>query len=88
MPPAQFSVDPAGDEGFYVTVGTDLTVYESYEAAIAEVEDKIATETDSFVAEVTIDNDGSDDVAISLEQVGWQQIIRDMTTTDGEESAP
>ena len=88
MPPAQFSVDPTGDEGFYVTVGTDLTVYESYEAAIAEVEEKIATETDSFLAEVTIDNDGSDDVAISLEQVGWQQIIRDMTTTDGEEPAP
>ena len=88
MSPAQFSVDPTADEGFYVTVGTDLTVYESYEAAIAEVEDKIATETDSFLAEVTIDNDGSDDVAISLEQVGWQQIIRDMTTTDGEEPAP
>ena len=88
MPPAQFSVDPDADAGFYVTVGTDLTVYESYEAAIAEVEDKIATETDSFLAEVTIDNDGSDDVAISLEQVGWQQIIRDMTTTDGEEQAP
>ena len=89
MPPAQFSVDPTGDEGFYVTVGTDLTVYESYEAAIAEVEDKIATETDSFLAEVTIENDGSDDVAISLEQVGWQQIIRDMTTTgNGEEPAP
>jgi len=88
MSPAQFSVDPTADEGFYVTVGTDLTVYESYEAAIAEVEDKIATETDSFLAEVTIDNDGTDDVAISLEQVGWQQIIRDMTTTDGEEQAP
>ncbi len=87
MSPTQFSVDPAGDEGFYVTVGTDLTVYETYDAAIAEVEDKIATETDSFLAEVTIDNNGSDDVAISLEQVGWQQIIRDMTTID-EEAAP
>jgi len=87
MPPAQFSVDPDADEGFYVTVGTDLTVYASYDAAIAEVEDKIATETDSFLAEVTIDNDGGDDVAISLEQVGWQQIIRDMTTT-GDEEAP
>ena len=85
MPPAQFSVDPTADEGFYVTVGTDLTVYESYEAAVDEVEDKIATETDSFLAEVTIENDGSDDVAISLEQVGWQQIIRDMTTTETEE---
>ena len=86
MPPAQFSVDPDADEGFYVTVGTDLTVYESYDAAVTEVEDKIAAETDSFLAEVTIDNDGGDDVAISLEQVGWQQIIQDMTTTgDGEE---
>ena len=87
MSPTQFSVDPAGDEGFYVTIGTDLTVYETYDAAIAEVEDKIATETDSFLAEITIDNNGSDDVAISLEQVGWQQIIRDMTTID-EEAAP
>jgi len=89
MSPAQFSVDPAADEGFYVTVGSELTVYESYDAAIAEVQEKIATETDSFLAEVTIDNDGSDDVAISLEQVGWQQIIRDMTTAqNGEEATP
>jgi hypothetical protein len=88
MPPAQFSVDPTADEGFYVTVGTELTVYESYEAAVDEVENKIADETDSFLAEVTIDNDGSDDVAISLEQVGWQQIIRDMTTDTEETPAP
>ena len=89
MSPAQFSVDPAADEGFYVTVGSELTVYESYDAAVAEVQEKIATETDSFLAEVTIDNDGSDDVAISLEQVGWQQIIRDMTTAEnGEEPTP
>ena len=89
MSPAQFSVDPAADEGFYVTVGSELTVYESYDAAIAEVQEKIATETVSFLAEVTIDNDGSDDVAISLEQVGWQQIIRDMTTAqNGEEPTP
>lgn len=87
MSPAQFSVDPTADEGFYVTVGSELTVYESYEAAIDEVQNKIATETDSFLAEVTINNDGSDDVAISLEQVGWQQIIRDMTTTDNEEGS-
>lgn len=89
MSPAQFSVDPEADEGFYVTVGSELTIYESYDAAIAEVQEKIATETDSFLAEVTIDSDGSDDVAISLEQVGWQQIIRDMTTAqNGEEPTP
>jgi hypothetical protein len=86
---AQFSVDPTADEGFYVTVGSELTVYDSYDAAVAEVQEKIATETDSFLAEVTIDNNGSDDVAISLEQVGWQQIIHDMTTTEeGETQAP
>ena len=88
MSPAQFSVDPTADEGFYVTVGSELTVYESYEAAIDEVQNKIATETDSFVAEVTIDNDGSDDVAISLEQVGWQQIIQDMTASSDKEGEP
>ena len=78
MAGVQFSVDPAEDEGFYVTVGEELTVYEQYDAAIAEVQEKISTETDSFLAEVTIDHDGSEDVAISLEQVGWQQIIPDM----------
>jgi len=89
MPPAKFSVDPEADGGFYVLVGSELTVYESYDAAVDEVQEKIATETDSFLAEVTIDNDGNnDDVAISLEQVGWQQIIRDMTTEKGEVQAP
>ena len=89
MPPAKFSVDPEADEGFYVLVGSELTVYESYDAAVDEVQEKIATETDSFLAEVTIDNDGNDDdVAISLEQVGWQQIIRDMATEEGAVQAP
>ena len=89
MPPARFVVDPEADEGFYVLVGSELTVYESYDAAVDEVQEKIATETDSFLAEVTIDNDGNDDdVAISLEQVGWQQIIRDMATKEGEVQAP
>lgn len=90
MPSTQFSVNPESDEGFYVIVADQLTVYESYSAAIEEVQQKISTDTDSFLAEVTIDNDGSDDVAISLEQVGWQQIIRDMTVKTGEEevSAP
>jgi len=82
MSPAQFSVDPAAEEGFFIIVGEKLTVYESYAAAVDDVEEKITTETDSFLAEVTIENDG-EDVAISLEQVGWQQIIADMTT-DGE----
>jgi len=80
---AQFSVDPEEDEGFYVTVGEELTVYEQYDAAVAEVQQKVSTETDSFLAEVSIDNNGSDDVAISLEQVGWQQIIQDMAELEG-----
>jgi hypothetical protein len=88
MPPAQFSVDPAADEGFFVIVGETLSVYESYAAAVDDVEDKITTETDSFLAEVTIENDDSEDVAISLEQVGWQQIIADMTTTKDGEGQP
>ena len=87
MAAAQFSVDPAAEEGFFIIVGEELTVYESYAAAVDDVEDKITTETDSFLAEVTIENGDSEDVAISLEQVGWQQIIRDMTTT-GDEEAP
>lgn len=87
MSPARFRVDPTADEGFYVIVGTDLTVYESYVDAIDEIENKIAAETSSFLAEVTIDNNGNDDLEFSLEQVGWQQIIRDITSTDTEEDS-
>jgi len=91
MPSTQFSVNPENDEGFYVIVADQLTVYESYDSAVEEVQEKISTDTDSFLAEVSIDNDGSEDVEISLEQVGWQRIIGDMTTdesTQTEESAP
>lgn len=80
----QFTIDPTADDGFYVIVSSDLTVYERYDDAISEVQNKVATNTDSFLAEVTIDNNGSDDVAISLGQVGWQQIIQDMTAIESE----
>ena len=80
----QFTIDPAADGGFYVIVSSDLTVYERYDDAVSDVQNKVATNTDSFLAEVTIDNNGSDDVAISLGQVGWQQIIQDMTAIESE----
>lgn len=83
MEGVQFSIDPDAEDGFYVIVGEALTVYEQYEAAVADVQQKVSTETESFLAEVTIDSTDSDDVAISLEQVGWQQIIQDMTGLEG-----
>lgn len=79
MDGARFSVNTESDEGFFVIVSEELTVYESYASAVSDVQQKVSGDTESFVAEVTIDNDGVDDVAISLEQVGWQQIIQDMT---------
>jgi hypothetical protein len=84
MAATKFSVDPDAEGGFFIIVGEDLTVYESYDAAVTDVQEKITTETDSFLAEVTIENENGDDVAISLEQVGWQQIIHDMTAEGGE----
>lgn len=78
MAATQFSIDPDSDDGFYVTVGEHLTVYQSYDDAVSEVQSKISSETESFLAEVTIENGDEDDVAISLEQVSWQQIIQDM----------
>lgn len=87
MPSTQFSVDPENQEGFYVIVADQLTVYESYDTAIEEVQQKISTDADSVLAEVTIDKDGSDDMEISLEQVSWQRIIRDMTAEEGGEPA-
>jgi len=75
---SQFTVDPTAGEGFYVFVSDDLTVYEQYSDAVAEVQEKLSGDTESFLAEVDIENTGSDDVAVTLEQVGWQQIIQDM----------
>lgn len=78
MAGTKFTIDTAADEGFYVTVAEDVTVYEDYDDAVAEIQDKLSTDTESFLAEVTIDANGEDDVAVALEQVGWQQVIRDM----------
>jgi hypothetical protein len=77
MAPAQFSID--ADDGFYLTVADDITVYEDYDAAVAEIQSKLTTEAEGFLAEVAIEQASErDDVAVTLEQVGWQQIIRDM----------
>ena len=77
MAPVQFALDT--DEGFYVFVSESVIVYETYEAAIEEIQDNLSADTDSYLAEVTIEHNGEDDTAINLEQVGWQRIIQDMT---------
>lgn len=72
---AQFRVDEDGS--FYVAVGGQTTVYETYEAAVDEVQDKLAEHDDAFVAEMTVTGSG-DDVEVNLEQVDWPTIIRDL----------
>jgi hypothetical protein len=75
----QFTVDSNSDDGFYVTVAEEVTVYEQYSDAVAEIQEKLSSETESFLAEVAIDaTGGDDDVAVSLEQVSWQQVIQDL----------
>lgn len=83
MTGVQFTVNTAADDGFYVTVADNVTVYESYDDAITEIQNKISADTESFVAEVAIESDGEDDVAITLEQISWQQIIQDMAKNEG-----
>ena len=78
MSGVKFSIDPTTDESFYVTVADEVTVYEQYEDAVAEVQDKLQADTDSFIAEVNIAADSEDDVAVALEQVSWQQVIQDL----------
>lgn len=78
MAGTKFTIDATAEEGFYVTVAENVTVYEDYDDAVTEIQDKLSTDTESFLAEVTIDANGEDDVAVALEQVGWQQVIQDM----------
>jgi len=80
----QFTLDPHSDDGFYVVVTEEVTVYEQYDDAIAEIQTKLASDTDGFLAEVAITADEDDDVAVTLEQVGWQQIIRDLAERGGD----
>ena len=82
MAPVQFELGDA-DEGFYVFVGESVVVYETYETAIDEIQTKLSGDTDSFLAEVSIEHNGSEDTAINLEQVGWQRIIQDMAANEG-----
>ena len=82
MAPVQFELDDA-DEGFYVFVGESVVVYETYDAAVDEIQTNLSGETDSFLAEVSIEHNGSEDTAINLEQVGWQRIIQDMAANEG-----
>jgi hypothetical protein len=73
---SQFTLEV--DEGFFLIVGDDVTVYEDYDDAVAEVQEKIAGESETFLAQVTIENGDTDDIAVAVEQVSWQQVIQDM----------
>jgi hypothetical protein len=85
MTAPQFSIDP--DEGFYVTIADDVTVYAAYDAAVAELQAKLAGDADGFLATVAIEQGGPDDVAVTLEQVSWQRIIRDLPADDATDPA-
>ena len=83
---AQFTVD--GTDGFHVIVGDGVTVYEAYSDAVADIRGKLQDDADGFLAKVAIDGNGdTDDIAVTLEQVGWPQIIRDMEAPDADNEA-
>jgi len=75
---AQFDLD--SDGSFYVTIGESPTVYETYDAAVAEIQEKLDETNDAFVAEMTISGNG-DDVEVNFSQVEWPKIISDMDGT-------
>jgi hypothetical protein len=71
--------DVGKDESFYITIAEGATIYETLDAAVDEVGDKLEEDDDAFVAETTINgNGGGDDVSIELNQVKWQKIIPQM----------
>ena len=81
---ASFSVPNPSDEGFYLIVAAgEATVYEQYADAVADIQAKLSADTDGFLAEVAIDADSDDDVAVTLQQVSWQQVISDMAAHTG-----
>ncbi len=72
------------DESFTLIVADEeIGVYERYDDAVKGVTDSIEEDAECFVAEVSITSNDGDDVSVTLEQVSWQQIIRDMVVTNG-----
>lgn len=70
------------DEGsFYVIIGGGATVYETYDGAVDDIQDKLDDTDDAFVAEMTINGNG-DDVEVNFSQVEWPMIISDMNSDD------
>ena len=85
MANTQFTLPAPSEEGFYLIVAAgEATVYEAYADAVADIQAKLSADTDGFLAEVAIDADGGDDVAVTLEQVSWQQVIADMAEPSDE----
>lgn len=72
---ASFSVPDDGS--FYVIIGAGSTVYETYDAAVEEIQEKLNDADDAFVAEMSINGTG-DDVEVNFSQVEWPKIISDM----------
>jgi hypothetical protein len=73
------------DESFSLIVAEDeIVVYERYSDAVDGITDTLVDDAECFVAEVAINSEDGDDVSVTLEQVAWQQIIRDMVVTDGD----
>lgn len=73
----QFTVQD--EDGFYVTVSEQLTVYESKSDAVDDIQEILDEDDEAFIAEVSIEGQGSD-VNVNLEQVAWQQIIKEMAS--------
>ncbi len=82
----QFTVPAPSDEGFYIIVAAGkATVYEDYTDAVGDIQTKLTGDTEGFLAEVAIDADGGEDIAVTLEQVSWQRVIADMTESTQED---
>lgn len=78
---ARFSLDGSTGGEFYVLTGETTTVYEAYTDAVADVRTALEEDADCLLAAVTVQADSGEDVTVSLEQVGWRRILRDL---DGE----
>lgn len=85
---AQFTVDSAADEEFYLLAGERTHVYQRYEDAVDDIQGALEDDASCLLAAVTVQSNGSEDVTVSLEQVSWQRILRDLSGgSENEDSA-
>lgn len=70
MAGTQFTIEVASAEDFYVSVAEAVTLCDNYDDTVAEIQDKLSTDSMSYLPEIPINANATADVAVAPDQIG------------------